>query len=249
MMRDSVVRKQTFHLLFLSVSVILGAFSCNKKDVVPGTQMQVQVVNAAAGSGSLEWLQNLKSVGSFTYLTGLNTTATYRSFDSGFNNYKIRSGSTELASWLWTNQEQRYSFIMYDTVAAGKLKYFFLPDVLDTAGLGKRSKIRLIHVSVDGDTLELLTTKPTNPLQDSVLVAGRPYAGKLTAAQFSATAAFQNFYADTTVLIKVRRKSVGTIIKQYQLRFAKGRVYSLLLKGYLSKTNADSLSLSVIRHN
>lgn len=246
-MREVVGRK--IKCQWLSAIVLLLAIGCKKKDPVPDTQMQVQVINAAAGSGSLELLQNLKSIGTFNYLTGLNTTANYRSLDSGFHNYKIRSGNTELASWLWTNEEQQYSFIMYDTVAAGKLKYFFLPDALDTAGLGKRSKIRLIHVSVDGDTLELLTTKPSNQLQDSVLVADRPYASTLTSAQLTAAAAFQNFYADTTVFIKVRRKPAGTIVKQYQLQFAKGGVYSLLLKGYLSKSNADSLSLSVIKHN
>ena len=249
MMRYSVLRKKIFSLLLLPVCLMLWALSCKKKDFVPDTQMQVQIVNAAAGSGSLELLQNLKAVGSFSYLTGLTATAGYRSLDSGFHNYKIRSGSTELVSWLWTNEEQQYSFVLYDTAAAGKLKYFFLPDALDTVGLGKQSKIRLIHVSVDADTLELLTVKPSNPLQDSVLVAARPYAGILTAAQLTTAATFQNFYADTSVLIKVRRKTAGTIVKQYQLQFAKGGVYSLLLKGYVAKTNADSLSLSVIKHN
>lgn len=249
MKRDSVVRKKTFRLLALSVCVLFWGLSCKKKDIVPGTQMQVQIVNAAAGSGSLELLQNLKTVGSFSYLTGLTTTAAYRLLDSGFHNYKIRSGSTELASWLWTNEEQQYSFILYDTAVPGKLKYFFLPDAFDTIGLGKQSKIRLIHVSVDADTLELLTVKPSNPSQDSVLVPARPYAGTLTTAQLTTAATFQNFYADTSVLIKVRRKTAGTIVKQYHLQFAKGGVYSLLLKGYVAKTNTDSLSLSVIKHN
>lgn len=248
-MQDSGVRKYAVRFVFFSACILVCALSCKKKDVVPGTQMQVHIVNAAAGSGSLELLQNLKPIGTFNYLTGLNTTANYRSLDSGFQNYKIRSGSTELASWLSANEQLQYSFIMYDTAATGKLKYFFLPDALDTTGLGKRSKIRLIHVSVDADTLELLTTKPSNPAEDSVLVANRPYAATLTSAQLTAAAAFQNFYADTTVVIKVRRKAAGTVVKQYQLQFAKGGVYSLLLKGYAAKTNADSLSLSVIKHN
>lgn len=248
-MRDSVVRKKIFRLLALIVCVLFWALSCKKKDIVPGTQMQVQIVNAAAGSGSLELQQNLKSIGTFSYLTGLNTSANYRSLDSGFHNYKIRFGNTELASWLSTNEQQRYSFIMYDTAAAGKLKYFFLPDVLDTIGLGKQAKIRLIHVSVDADTLDLLTTKPSNQLEDSLLLANQPYAATLTAAQLTAAAAFQNFYADTTVFIKIRRKSASTIIKQYQLQFVKGGIYSLLVKGYVAKTNSDSLSLSVIKHN
>lgn len=247
-MQDAGVRNKTVRFVFFNVCIVVCALSC-KKDVVPGTQMQVYIVNAAAESGSLELLQNLKSIGTFNYLTGLTATAGYRSLDSGFQNYKIRSGGTELASWFWTNQQQQYSFIMYDTAKAGKLKYFFLPDAIDTTGLGKRSKLRLIHVSVDADTLELLTTKPSNPAEDSVIVANRPYAAVLNAGQLTATAVFQNFYADTTVMMKVRRKKTGTVVKQYQLQFAKGGVYSLLLKGYTTKTNADSLSLSVIKHN
>lgn len=248
-MRDFVIHKRVLQLLKVSVCMLLLTLGCKKKEPVPDTQMRVQIVNASAGSGSLELLQNLRLLGAFSYLTGLNTTANYRSLDSGFHNYKIRSGNTELASWLFANQEQQYSFVMYDTAAAGKLKYFFLPDVLDTVGLGKQSKIRLIHVSADADTLELLTTKPSNQLQDSLLVAERPYAGTLTTAQLTTAAAFQNFYADSSVLIKVRRKTAGTVVKQYQLQFAKGGVYSLLVKGYVSKTNSDSLSLSIIKHN
>lgn len=240
--------RKRFVQLFLLLSIFNLLYSC-KKDVVPGTQMQVFVVNASAGSGSIELLQNLKSAGSFTYLTGLNKNAVYLNLDSGFNDYRLRSGNTQLASWFYSNTGSRYSFFICDTVTTSKLKYFFLADALDTTGLGKRSKIRLVHASPDVDTLSLLTTKPGNPLQDSVLINERPYGGRASANDLTTAATFQNFYADTAVFIKLQNKSTGTIVKQYQLQFAKGGVYSLLVKGYASKTNADSLSLSIIKHN
>ena len=240
-------RKRFVQLLLLLITFSL-LYSC-KKDVVPGTQMQVFVVNASAGSGSIELLQNLKPVGSFSYITGLSSNATYLNLDSGFSDYRLRSGNTQLASWFYSNTGSRYSFFICDTAASAKLKYFFLTDVLDTSGLGKRSKIRLVHASPDTDTLVLLTTKPSNPLQDSVLIAERPYGGRASASDLTTAAAFQNFYADTAVYIKLQNKSTGTIVKQYQLQLAKGGVYSFLVKGYAAKKDADSLSLSVIKHN
>lgn len=240
--------RKRFVQLFLLLSTFSLLYSC-KKDVVPGTQTQVFVVNASAGSGNIELLQNLKSVGSFSYLTGLTYNAAYLSLDSGFNDYRLRSGNSQLASWFYSNTDSRYSLFICDTAVSTKLKYFFLSDVLDTTGLGSRSKIRLVHASPDIDTLALLTTKPSNMLQDSVLIAGRPYGGRASTSGLTTTAAFQNFYADTAVFIKLQNKSTGTIVKQYQLQLAKGGVYSFLVKGYAGKTDADSLSLSVIKHN
>lgn len=245
MKKDRKEFVQLFFLLLLTGSLL---YSC-KKDVVPGTQMQVFVANASAGSGSIELLQNLKSAGSFGYITGLTNTAVYVNLDSGFNYYRLRSGNTQLASWFYSNTGSRYSFFICDTATTSKLKYFFLEDVLDTAGLGKQSKIRLVHASPDADTVALLTTKPSNPLEDSVLIATRPYAGSASARDLTTAAAFQNFYADTAVLIKLQNKTTGSILKQYQLQLAKGGIYSFLVKGYAAKTDADSLSLSVIKHN
>ncbi|RXK61462.1 hypothetical protein ESA94_00130 [Lacibacter luteus] len=241
-------RKQLLQL-FLLLGVVSSLFYSCKKDMVRGAQMQVHVVNASVGSGSIELLQNLRSIGSFSYLTGLSANAAYRNVDSGFNDYRLRLSNTELAKWFFTNTSGRYSFFICDTATSSKLKYFFLEDAFDTTGLGKQSKIRLVHTSPDADVLELLTTKPSNLLEDSVLVSERAYDGNATATELATTSTFQNFYADTTVFIKLRKKTSGAILKQYQLQFTKGAVYSILVKGYAAKTDADSLSLSVIKHN
>src|SRR5690349_9185862 len=88
--------------------------SC-KKDPVPGIQMQLNIVHASAGTGNVDLLQNLRTIGTYNYLTGLNTSANYMNADSGFNNYRLRLGSTELANWFFSNTGGRYSFFLFDT--------------------------------------------------------------------------------------------------------------------------------------
>ncbi|HLO37364.1 MAG TPA: DUF4397 domain-containing protein [Lacibacter sp.] len=211
--------------------------------------MQLNIIHASAGAASIDLLQNLKTVGSYNYTTGLNIPANYSSVDSGFNNYRLQLGAGQLANWFFSNTGGRYSFFLFDTATADKLKYFFVEDVLDTTGLGKQSKIRLMQLSPDADSLELLTNRPSNIAADSVVIAAKPYAGKLTQANLISSGAFQSFYADTTVNIKIWSSVSNSIVKQYQVQFAKGGIYSLVMKGYLGKTNADSLSLSIIKHN
>lgn len=222
--------------------------SC-KRDPVPGIQMQLNIVHASAGTGSIDLLQNLRTIGTYNYLTGLTTAANYSSVDSGFNNYRLRLGSTDLANWLFSNAGSSFSFFIFDTATTDKLKYFFVEDKLDTTGLGKQSKIRLLQLSPNADSLQLLTNRPSNIALDSAVIDKKAYAGKLPQANLISSGAFQAFYADTTVNIKIWSSTSNSIIKQYQLQFSKGGIYSLVMKGYLGQTNADSLSLSVIKHN
>jgi len=154
-----------------------------------------------------------------------------------------------LANWFFSNTGSRYSLFVFDTATTNKLNYFFVEDDLDTTGLGNRSKIRLLQLSPDADSLTLLTNRPVNLSQDSVVIPARPYAGKLTQSNLINSGEFQPFYADTTVRIKIKSSANNSIIRQYQFQFAKAAVYSIVVKGYLGKTNADSLSVSIIKHN
>jgi len=232
-------------VLFFSVAV----YSCNKKDIVKGTTTQLKLINASPNSGSIELLQNLKPVGQLTYLTGMNPTVTNLTVDSGFNNYRIKKGADEIASWLFANEGLNLSFFVCDSMIPSKAKYFFLTDNLDTAGLGKKSKIRLVHTSPDISTVDLVTTHPVNPGEDSVLVNSMNYFGDFSQAIILTASGFQSFYADSVVTIKIRKKSNNSILKQYQFNFKKGTIYSLLLKGYAARAGKDSLSLSIIQHN
>jgi hypothetical protein len=236
-------------VIFIGLICLTCIIQSCKKDPVPGIQMQVNIVHASAGAGSVDLLQNLRSIGTFNYITGLTTSANYVSVDSGFNNYRLQLGSVQLANWFFSNSANRFSFFLFDTATTDKLKYFFVEDKLDTTGLGKQSKIRLIQLSPDADSLKLLTNHPINIPQDSVVISSRPYAGKLSQTDLLNSGVFQNFYADSLVNIKIWSTANNRIVRQYQFQFAKGGVYSLVAKGYLGKTNADSLSLSIIKHN
>ena len=236
-------------VILVSLFCITCIFQSCKKDPVKGIQMQVNVVHASAGAGSVDLLQNLRSVGTFNYLTGLTTSANYVNVDSGFNNYRLQVGSVQLANWFFNNSANRFSFFLFDTATADKLKYFFVEDKLDTTGLGKQSKIRLVQLSPDADSLQLLTNRPSNIAQDSVVIGSTAYAGKLRQTDLLSSGAFQNFYADSLVNIKILSTANNRIALQYQFQFAKGGIYSLVTKGYLAKSNADSLSLLIIKHN
>jgi hypothetical protein len=234
--------------LLLLVTVLLMVIAC-KKDQVPSISTDVLLINASPNSGSIELLQNQRSIGLFNYVTGLQPTVSYTTLDSGFHNYKLKSGTSEIAGWLYASTGKKLSFFISDSAVQSSVKYFFLTDNLDTIGLGKRSRIRLVHLSPDIDTVDLLTTRPINPAQDSVVISSKIYAGKYNQSEMLSTGAFQNFYADSIVYVKIRKRSNSSIVKQYQFNFVKGGVYSLLLKGYAARSGADSLSLSIIRHN
>ena len=237
------------HVVFVGLLCINCIFQSCKKDPVPGIQMQLNIVHASAGTASIDLLQNLRTIGTYNYITGFTTAANYVNVDSGFNNYRLQLGPTQLANWFFSNDGSRFSFFLFDTATTDKLKYFFVEDKIDTTGLGKQSKIRLIQLSPDADSLKLLTNHPVNAGVDSVVIGSKPYAGKVNQADLLTSGAFQNFYADSTVNIKLWSSATNSIVKQYQFQFAKGVVYSLVAKGYRGKNNADSLSLSIIKHN
>jgi hypothetical protein len=230
-------------LLFLFV------FSCKKKDQVPGTTSRFIIVNASPNAGSIELLQNLHSLGQFSYINGIYPAVNYITADSGFNNYKIKKGTSEIANWLFVNEGLHLSLFVCDTLIASKAKYFFLKDNLDTAGMGNKSKIRLVHMSPDLDTVSLSTNRPSNLSSDSLIISNIDYFGNYNQAGILTASDFQNFYGDSVVNIKIKKKSNNLLLKQYQFNFKKGKIYSLLLKGYAARGGNDSLSLSIIQHN
>lgn len=235
--------------LLLLVTVLLMVIVSCKKDQVPAVSTDVLIINASPNSGNIELLQNLRSLGQFNYVTGLQPTVSYTTLDSGFHNYKLKNGTSEIASWLYANTGKKLSFFISDSAVQSSVKYFFLTDNLDTVGLGKRSRIRLVHLSPDIDTIDVVTNRPVNPAEDSVVFGSKIYAGRYSQPEVLLKDTFKIFYADTVVYVKIRQRNNNSIVKQYQFNFEKGGVYSLLLKGYAARSGADSLSLSIIQHN
>jgi hypothetical protein len=220
-----------------------------KKDMVRSTTTQLKVVNASPNSGSLLLKQNLKYAGSFSYLTGLLTSSTTITIDSGFNNYKIVQGSNEIASWIFSNNGLNYSLFICDSAINSRIKYLFIKDDLDTTGTGRNAKIRLIQLSPDVDSVELVTIRKSNPTQDSVLISNLEYFGKFSQTTVESFGTFFPIVSDSSLVLKIRRKSNNSIARAYQLSFSKHKFYSLVLKGYDARAGKDSLSLSVITHN
>lgn len=239
------MRVHTF--LWPCVLVILFTVSCSKKDTVKNTSSQIQIINASPNSGSLSVLQNLKSLGNFSYLTGFNAgAANYITVDSGFNNYRVKKGTDILQTSLYSNVDNHFSYFVFDSSVTGKIKSFFLQDKTDSTGSGNRSSIRLVHVSPGLDTVYLLTPAVTNGT-DSAFI-GSPYFGNYSAETIYQSVRYQYFLSGVRT-IRIYRNSDRQVLRNYTFNFEKGRIYSLILKGYDGRAGADSLSLSIIRHN
>jgi hypothetical protein len=230
---------------YLILSIIVLSLACSKKDQVKGVQSAIYVVNASPNSGKLQVLQNLKAIGSaeYAYVTGINSNiSSYQLIDSGFNHYKIKKGTTEFANTLFSNQSAKLSFWIYDSISATKIKYLFLKDQLDTPGRAK-AKVRYLFLSPDMDTVNVTGNNATTNLYNN--------ASYFLSQQLIDGGNLASFVTIDTgfVLLKLVKKNTSVIIKSYQLRFESNQVYTVLFKGYQKRTGADSLSLSVIKHN
>jgi hypothetical protein len=124
-----------------------------------------------------------------------------------------------------------------------------MKDNLDTNGLGKRSYMRVVQLSPDLDSVELVTNSKTNPAVDSLLIGNLNYFGKFSQSSLINSGTFFPVSGDTTLTVKIRRKRNQSIARTYQINFTKHKIYSLVLKGYDARRGRDSLSLSVITHN
>lgn len=230
---------------YLIFSIIIVSLACSKKDQVKGVRSEVYVVNASPNSGKLQVLQNLKAIGTaeYAYVTGVNSnTSSYQQIDSGFNHYKIKKGTTEFANILFSNQSQKFSLWIYDSVSTTTIKTLFLKDALDTPGRAK-AKVRYLFLSPDMDTVNVTGNNATTPLKNNA-------SYYLSQEQVDDGNLAPFITIDTgTVLIKLVKKNTSFIIKTYQLRFESNKVYTFLFKGYQKRSGADSLSLSVIKHN
>jgi len=230
---------------YLIFSIIIVSLACSKKDQVKGVQSAIYVVNASPNSGKLQVLQNLKAIGTaeYAYVTGVNSnTSSYQQIDSGFNHYKIKKGTIEIANTLFSNQSTKFSFWIYDSISATTIKYLFLKDQLDTPGRAK-AKVRYLFLSPDMDTVNVTgNNATTNLLNNASYFLSQQQVDDGNLASFVTI--------DTGfVLLKLVKKNTSVIIKSYQLRFESNQVYTVLFKGYQKRTGADSLSLSVIKHN
>lgn len=233
------IKKQKQPLFFLIAAAVLILASC-KKDRVPGTINEMLIVNASPNAGALELLQNLRSVGTYNYLNGEMIVAPpYVPLDSGFNNYKIRQAGVERSSFLLSNTSSKTSLWLYDSVST--LKYLLLNDALDTPGRAL-AKVRYLFLSPGMDTLNIRRNNADTIYANAVFYSNPQEVNSRNLAAFKTI--------DTgNVLITMQPIHTNTSIRTMQFRFESNGVYSFVVKGYQQRSGADSLSLSIIKHN
>ncbi|NCU06375.1 MAG: DUF4397 domain-containing protein [Chitinophagaceae bacterium] len=231
--------KNKFELLFTfcTAGMLLFIPAC-KKDVVPGVINEMLVVNASPNAGQLELLQNLRQVGSFNYLTGTTITSpAYLSVDSGFNNFRIRQAGVEKSNFFFNNSSNKTSLWLYDSVST--LKYVLLSDKVDTPGRAY-AKIRYLFLSPDMDTLNIRRNNA-----DSIVKNAYYFSTQKIATEVAVFVAI-----DTgNVTLSMEPIHGTTSIRTRQFRFESNGIYSFVVKGYQQRAGADSLSLSIIKHN
>lgn len=239
------------NITYSGIFLICIFFYACKKDIVRSTTANLLVINASPNSSTINFLQNLKPLGSFNYITGLNPPLSSVTIDSGFHNYKLQNGGNEIASWLYSNRGFHYSLFVYDSASANRVKYFFTQDNLDTVGLGRQCKLRFMHLAPDLDSLDIVTPKLSNPAQDSSIAAysNLKYMGTAAQAQIQNASVFNTFPGDTAITLRIRRRIDNSTARSYTFNFVKGKVYSLVVKGYNARSGRDSLSMSIITHN
>ncbi len=229
----------------LTMALMIFIFSaCKKKDNVRSTSALMMVINASPNAGKIDLLQNLKLIGNgqFDYVKGLNLPPVfYYTVDSGFNNYKIRKGADEFANALLSNTSNNVSFWIYDSLSTSTVKYLLLADNLDTPGRA-RAKVRYLFLSPDMDTVNV-----TRNGTDTIYLNASYYK---TQQQVNNGSLASFVLADTgNALIKFVPKNTTTALRIYRHRFDGNAVYTFIIKGYRNRAGADSLSLSVIKHN
>ncbi len=230
---------------FLAITITFLFVACNK-DKVRSTQTELFVFNASPNAGKLQLLQNLKQVGAaeFDYVRNLTPgIAQYQLVDSGFQNYKIKKGSTEFVNTLLSTTSTRASFFMYDSIST--LRYFLIDDNLDTPG-NKFAKIRIIHLVPDVDTFNLALNGGFVRTTANTAVDWIFYSNQLFVTS-SGLAGF--FNVDTgSYAIQIRQKNPQLVLRNYNYRLQSNGVYTLVVKGYKNRSGADSLSLSIVQH-
>ncbi len=230
---------------FLAITITFLFVACNK-DKVRSTQTELFVFNASPNAGKLQLLQNLKQVGAaeFDYVRNLTPgIAQYQLVDSGFQNYKIKKGSTEFVNTLLSTTSTRASFFMYDSLT--NLKYFLIDDNLDTPG-NKFAKIRFMHLAPDVDTFNLALNGGFVRTQSGEDVNWIFYANQMLVTS-SGLAGF--FNVDTgNYAIQIRQKNPQLVLRNYNYKLQSNGVYTLVVKGYKNRSGADSLSLSIVQH-
>ncbi len=211
--------------------------------MVRSTGANMMVINASPNAGKIDLLQNLKSIGGvqFDYLKGMNVSAAYYTIDSGFNNYKIKKGDVEFANLLLSNTTNNISLWVYDSLSAPTIKYLLLNDNLDTPGRAK-AKVRYLFLSPDMDTVNVTRADTVS------LYSNASYYKTQLQVDNGGLVAFVPVDTGNAV-IKFVPINTTTAIKTYQHYFSSNAVYTFVIKGYRNRAGADSLSLSIIKHN
>ncbi|RYE26731.1 MAG: DUF4397 domain-containing protein [Sphingobacteriaceae bacterium] len=227
------MKKQQFLLGLMWVVISITNFSCGTTNGVnPAAYSRIQIINAIAGSSSLDCTLNSTRINTTT-LAFPNTTG-YISATPGTKYVEIRPTSTPTAPFIDTATvvlKQDSSYSLFFAGQSGSPKSIFIQDNLSAPTLG-RAKLRFVNASSTSGNLNITINAVTG--YTNIAYRG---VGKFVEVP-AGTYEFKAFASGAT-----STNTLGTLSNQV---LADGKVYTLYAQGIVgnsSTTSAFGLSL------
>lgn len=229
------MKKQQFSLISLMFLVVCVVnFSCgNTNGVNPAAYSRIQIINAIAGSSSLDCTLNSTRINTTT-LAFPNTTG-YISATPGTKYVEIRPTSTPTAPFIDTATvvlKQDSSYSLFFAGQSGSSKSIVIRDDLSGPTLG-RAKLRFVNASAASGNLDITINAVTGYTNIAYRGVGRFIEVPAGTYEFKA------FVTGAT-----NTNTLGTLSNQV---LADGKVYTLYAQGIVGNTGTTSaFGLSLI---
>lgn len=228
------MKKQQFLTSLMLVVISVVSFSCgNTNGVNPSAYSRIQIINAIAGSSSIDCTLNSTRINTTT-IAFPNTTG-YISATPGTKYVEIRPTSTPTAPFLDSATvvlKQDSSYSLFFTGQSGSSKSIIIQDDLFAPTLG-RAKLRFVNASSASGNLDITI----NAVAGYTNIAYRG-VGKFIEVP-AGTYEFKAFVNGAT-----NTNTLGTLSNQ---GLADGKVYTLYAQGIVGNTGITSaFGLSLI---
>ncbi|MGI4021502.1 MAG: DUF4397 domain-containing protein [Janthinobacterium lividum] len=231
------MKKRQFFLISL-MFVAMGTvnFSCgNTNGVNPAAYSRIQIINAIAGSSSLDCTLNSTKINTTTI--AFPTTTGYISATPGTKYVEIRPTSTPTAPFIDTATvvlKQDSSYSLFFAGQSGTTKSIMIQDDLSAPTLG-RAKVRFVNASSAAGNLSITINAVAAPEYANIAYCG---VGKFIEVP-AGTYEFKAFATGAT-----NTNTLGTLSNQV---LADGKVYTLYARGIIGNTGTTSaFGLSLI---
>jgi hypothetical protein len=247
--------KKIFSILIIAVFL----FTSCKKNTEQNVFASMVLINASPTPTTfpaveifVDTISSRYSVGTIAYLAN----STYLGVAPGSRRIAVKTipTGTPASSTVVENSSdvfnggEVYSYFMYDTLVAGKLKSFRVKDDL-TVPTGLTTKVRFFHLAPNQGAIDVTLVRTSVTPNDSVTISNRSYVGASPAqSQLDTWATFQTIPANggnTNYTIKIKQAGTQNVLLSANTTFNANRITTLFASG---TTTGRPLTLAVHRN-